>query len=145
MGSESDVGLDLVFLPGRPRRRRGRRYRGVGRRGIRGKGRGRGEASMAAGRRRGRPGGGSSSITVGRGRRGGGGARADDGLTDRQRQVLLEGWKKQENVFTNHPFSGHSPGPTKPSSGESAGACFNRFFTDEVWDLLDDGYANCHG
>ena len=74
VGSESDVRLDLAFLPGRPRRRRGRRYRGVGRRDIRGRGRGRGEASMAAGRRRGRPGGGSSSSTVGRGRgrRGGG-------------------------------------------------------------------------
>ena len=50
---------------------------------------------------------------------------------------MLKGpWQKQENVFTEYPFCGPTPGPTVPSSGESASACFKRFFTDEVWTLL---------
>ena len=50
--------------------------------------------------------------------------------------MLVEGWKKQENQFEDYQFRSGTPGPTTPSAGESAGACFNRFFTDEVWDLL---------
>ena len=140
-GSESSVELDLVFLPGR---RRGRRYRGVGRPGIRGRGRGRGRTRGAG------TGAGTGASTgdgtgVGRGRgqgrgrgrgRGSGSGRAGDSLTDRQREVLVEGWAKQDNVFADYPFRGGTPGPTTPSAGESAGACFGRFFTEEVWDLL---------
>ena len=59
----------------------------------------------------------------------------DDGLTDRERAVLIDGWKKQDNTFTHFPFCGSIPGPTTPSAGESASG---RFFTDEVWDLLVD-------
>ena len=174
-GSESDVGLDLVFLPGRRQTRR-RRYRGGGLRGIRGN-RGRGERggtrrARTRGSGRGRNGGstgsdvgvgrggdsatGGTSVGAGRGggsvsrggrgrvRRGGRGrgrgtgshSRAGDSLTDPQREVLVEGWKKQENQFEDYQFRGGTPGPTRPSAGESASACFNRFFTDEVWDLL---------
>ena len=64
------------------------------------------------------------------------GAGADDGLNDRERAVLKGPWQKQENVFTEYPFCGPTPGPTVTSSGESASARFERFFTDEVWTLL---------
>ena len=90
-------------------------------------GEGRGSTSGARGRSTRRSRGGSGR---------GVGASASDRLTDRQREILVNGWKQQENVFTRYPFQGATPGPTTPSSGESASACFNRFFTDEVWDLL---------
>ena len=95
---------------------------------------------------------GSSSSRRGRGTgRGRGGSRGrgsgatDDRLTDREREVLKGKWLRQENVFSQHPFNGPTPGPTSPSSGVSAGDCFGRFFTDEVWDLLvteTNRYAN---
>ena len=47
----------------------------------------------------------------------------------------MEGWQKQDNSCTRFLFSGPTPGPTTPSTGQSASACFGRFFTDEVWDL----------
>ena len=45
----------------------------------------------------------------------------------------MEGWQKQDNCFL---FSGPTPGPTSPSTGQSASACFGRLFTNEVWYLL---------
>ena len=74
----------------------------------------------------------------GRGRdgRGTGRSTVDDGLSEHQRKILVNGWKKQENVFTDFPFNSATPGPTTPSAGASASECFGRFFTDEVWDLL---------
>ena len=39
--------------------------------------------------------------------------------------------KKKANVYTKFP----TLGPTLRLTGESASACFSRFFTDEVWEL----------
>ena len=61
---------------------------------------------------------------VGVGGRGGAAGSRGDGLIDRQREVLVEGWKKQENQFTSFPFMGATLGPTRPSSGVSALAAF---------------------
>ena len=55
-----------------------------------------------------------------------------DGLVDREREVLKGKWLRQENVFSQHPFNGPTPGPTSPSSGVSASDCFSRFFTEEL-------------
>ena len=41
----------------------------------------------------------------------------DDGLTPREFAVLVMGWKKQNNSFTNFPFVSATPGPTTPSTG----------------------------
>ena len=99
---------------GRSGRGRGdRSERGIGSRSHSGRGRGRG-----------------------RGGRGTGRSTVDDGLSEHQRKILVNGWKKQENVFTDFPFNGATPGPTTPAAGASASECFGRFFTDEVWDLL---------
>ena len=57
-------------------------------------------------------------------------SRSDDGLTARERAVLVEGWKNKDNSFTRFPFVSPMPGPSTPSTGESAKACFCRFFTD---------------
>ena len=62
--------------------------------------------------------------------------RMMDLVTEREREILVDGWKKQANVYTKFPFAGPIPGPTLPSTDESASACFSRFFTDEVWELL---------
>ena len=56
----------------------------------------------------------------GRGRGAGSHSRADDHLTSRQREVLVDGWKKQENMFERYQFQGATPGPATPSAGESA-------------------------
>ena len=86
--SESDMG-------------RGRsRIRGCGHGRGRGRGRGRGGAR---GRGRGGAGRGRGTFTS---------SRRDDGLTDRERDVLLE---KQDN-----PFVDPTPGPTAPSTGEAS-------------------------
>ena len=124
--------MNLVVLP---RRRRHERARGHSR--IRGRDsarRGRGERSEngVSSRR----GGGWARGRVCRGGRGKGRANVDDGLSERERNILVNGWKKQENVYTNFPFNGATPDPTTPSAGVSASDCFGRFFTDEVWDLL---------
>ena len=44
----------------------------------------------------------------------------------------MEGISSRSRTTPIHVFSG----PTTPSTGQSASACFGRFFTDEVWDLL---------
>ena len=79
-----------------------RRYRGGGRPGIRGRGRGR----VAAGRRREHGGSGEGRGSVsgvggrssrgGRGTGRGVGAKANDWLTDCQREILVNGWKQQD-------------------------------------------------
>ena len=60
----------------------------------------------------------------------------EDGLTERERKVLKGQWQKIENEYTSFPFTGPTPGPASPSGGLSASACFSRFITDDVWDLL---------
>ena len=41
--------------------------------------------------------------------------------------------KKNKQMFTpSFPLLGPMPGPTLPSTGESASACFGRFFTDKL-------------
>lgn len=63
-------------------------------------------------------------------------AASSDNLTDRQRKVFVDGWKKQENSYTTFSFTGETPGPATPSAGESWFSYFDWFFTSEVWDLL---------
>ena len=73
----------------------------------------------------------------GRGRgRGTGRGRGRGRLTERERKVLKGQLHKKENEYTSFPFAGPTPGPTSPSGGLSASACFSRFIIDDVWDLL---------
>ena len=67
-----------------------------------GRGEGRGSTSGARGR----------SSCKGRGTGRGVGASANDQLTDSQREILVNGWKQHENVLTNNPFQGATPGPS---------------------------------
>ena len=58
--------------------------------------------------------------------------RMIDLVTERKRErfpQMVE--KKKANVYTKFP----TLGPTLRLTGESASACFSRFFTDEVWEL----------
>ena len=68
-----------------------------------------------------------------RGRGTGRSARCDDG---QGKGCPSKGVEEAGQLFTKIPFVGSTPGPTTTSTRESARACFNRFYTDEVWDLL---------
>ena len=58
-------------------------------------------------------------------------------MTDRQRKVLLEDWKREGSDALYFPFAGPPQGPvTAVTDDTTPHDVFERYFTSEVWDLI---------